>query len=593
MTDTVNVGAAANDGTGDNLRVGGQALNAAIQAIVNNSIPAGTITNSMLSDGSVSTAKVIDKAITNAKLADMAEATFKMRAAGAGTGVSIDGTAMQALQALSTAPSYATRAEIKALDTTKVGSVELRELGREGSFIWRSGDYSTNVAADTAEGIYIKADAIAASSGAWVRAYSGRVLGTWFGMVADWNGTTGTDSSPGVTAALATGRPVIVPKGRYRLNSTTAISGTGQSLFCEPGTVMNYLGTGAAMTLTGNYHQVVLGELTAQNGTNVIRFWDFNYSRVFAEAVGVCSGAPVYHDEALQTGSAGNSIFDILNLSAGSCPYGYQIEANATHTLEGNLFRAKVIFSATTASVKIGTSGRKKVRWNRFDIAPDAQGITPILVECFDDQNHIYLHEWQGVPAGTHVRFNTGTVGNFLTAGPGVQGKLNIVDNGSNCAIYPGDGQRYVFQQGAAKFSLDDNSVGMRFETGGAHQFFAGGTEKLRISAAGFTRPDVNLPAFLPAAWASIAISGGTPSLQAGGNVASITDNGPGDFTLNFTSAMPDTNYAVFGTCMYTGDSQTVTVIPGGKATGSVRVYTAPQGGAAADVTQFYIMVMR
>jgi hypothetical protein len=28
-------------------------------------------------------------------------------------------------------------------------------------------------------------------------------------------------------------------------------------------------------------------------------------------------------------------------------------------------------------------------------------------------------------------------------------------------------------------------------------------------------------------------------------NVASITDNGTGDYTVNFTTAMPDVNYAV------------------------------------------------
>lgn len=37
----------------------------------------------------------------------------------------------------------------------------------------------------------------------------------------------------------------------------------------------------------------------------------------------------------------------------------------------------------------------------------------------------------------------------------------------------------------------------------------------------------------------------GTPAIRASGNVASITDNGPGDFTVNFTTAMPDANYAV------------------------------------------------
>ena len=35
----------------------------------------------------------------------------------------------------------------------------------------------------------------------------------------------------------------------------------------------------------------------------------------------------------------------------------------------------------------------------------------------------------------------------------------------------------------------------------------------------------------------------GTPSISASGNVSSITDNGTGDFGINFTTAMPDANY--------------------------------------------------
>ena len=36
----------------------------------------------------------------------------------------------------------------------------------------------------------------------------------------------------------------------------------------------------------------------------------------------------------------------------------------------------------------------------------------------------------------------------------------------------------------------------------------------------------------------------GTVAIRAAGNVSSITDNGTGDYTVNFTTAMPDANYA-------------------------------------------------
>ena len=38
----------------------------------------------------------------------------------------------------------------------------------------------------------------------------------------------------------------------------------------------------------------------------------------------------------------------------------------------------------------------------------------------------------------------------------------------------------------------------------------------------------------------------GTPAIRASGNVSSLTDNGVGNYTINFTTAMPDANYAPF-----------------------------------------------
>ena len=39
----------------------------------------------------------------------------------------------------------------------------------------------------------------------------------------------------------------------------------------------------------------------------------------------------------------------------------------------------------------------------------------------------------------------------------------------------------------------------------------------------------------------------GTVAIRASGNVSSITDNGTGDYTVNFTNAMPDANYSFSG----------------------------------------------
>ena len=45
----------------------------------------------------------------------------------------------------------------------------------------------------------------------------------------------------------------------------------------------------------------------------------------------------------------------------------------------------------------------------------------------------------------------------------------------------------------------------------------------------------------------------GTVAIRASGNVSSITDNGVGDYTVNFTTAMPDANFSLVGTAALNG----------------------------------------
>jgi hypothetical protein len=47
-------------------------------------------------------------------------------------------------------------------------------------------------------------------------------------------------------------------------------------------------------------------------------------------------------------------------------------------------------------------------------------------------------------------------------------------------------------------------------------------------------------------AWVQFA-GGASPSINGSFNVSSITRNGTGDYTINFTTALPDINYAVAG----------------------------------------------
>jgi hypothetical protein len=56
----------------------------------------------------------------------------------------------------------------------------------------------------------------------------------------------------------------------------------------------------------------------------------------------------------------------------------------------------------------------------------------------------------------------------------------------------------------------------------------------------------------------------GTVAIRASYNVSSITDNGTGDYTINFTNALADTNYSVAGTAALVGGTGRYISAPNG-----------------------------
>ena len=81
-----------------------------------------------------------------------------------------------------------------------------------------------------------------------------------------------------------------------------------------------------------------------------------------------------------------------------------------------------------------------------------------------------------------------------------------------------------------------------------------------------------------------------TVAIRAAYNVSSITDNGVGDYTVNFTTAMPDANYCVNGTSSDTPTLNTVMAVQHNAiTTTSVRVVTfaTPDNTVRDRVAQF------
>jgi hypothetical protein len=80
----------------------------------------------------------------------------------------------------------------------------------------------------------------------------------------------------------------------------------------------------------------------------------------------------------------------------------------------------------------------------------------------------------------------------------------------------------------------------------------------------------------------------GTVAIRAAGNVTSITDNGTGLYTLNFTTALPDANYAVTtGVDSYSGSAVSTRAAQGvvlsSFSTTSVQVFTGATSAISLD----------
>lgn len=84
----------------------------------------------------------------------------------------------------------------------------------------------------------------------------------------------------------------------------------------------------------------------------------------------------------------------------------------------------------------------------------------------------------------------------------------------------------------------------------------------------------------------------GTPATRASGNVSSITDNGVGDYTINFIIAMPSANYCITG---YAGRSSVGVILTGdsygGNTLMNANIQTRLLGGSVDKVDADFVSI--
>ena len=179
-----------------------------------------------------------------------------------------------------------------------------------------------------------------------------------------------------------------------------------------------------------------------------------------------------------------------------------------------------------------------------------------------------------------------GKVGIGTTA-PGTSLEINTASTVEGVRIRRFSGAYY------SELRQTDNPEGLAFLVGDGSTV----AERMRITGTGVLRFNSGYgsvaTAFGCRAWVNFNAQG-TPSIRSSGNVTSVTKQSTGNYTINFTTAMPDTNYSVVG-----GKSNisATHILPGvnlyadSAASSVMQVYES--NGSFADSAQNFVAVFR
>jgi len=99
-------------------------------------------------------------------------------------------------------------------------------------------------------------------------------------------------------------------------------------------------------------------------------------------------------------------------------------------------------------------------------------------------------------------------------------------------------------------------------------------------------------PSYSARAWVNFNGTG-TVAIRASGNVTSITDNGTGNYTVNFTAAMPDINYTAAYSSGQNSAGQYCVTNSSTQTTSALQVLNSNFGAALVDNANMFVSVFR
>ena len=202
----------------------------------------------------------------------------------------------------------------------------------------------------------------------------------------------------------------------------------------------------------------------------------------------------------------------------------------SNYTVASNILTFSPAPSAGTNNIYV-----RYLSTNLITIAPQQGSVFP---SSLSTPNALYWDTSGNVGVGTSSPTTTLTV-----SGTNNANTLYAIDL-NNTPDVAGNGAGIRFNQ-AGNLT---NYIRSFFTGGGWGLSFGSTSDIARITSSGNLQFNSGYGSVATAygcrAWVNFNGTG-TVAIRGSGNVTSITDNGVGDYTLNITTALPDTNYAV------------------------------------------------
>jgi hypothetical protein len=280
-----------------------------------------------------------------------------------------------------------------------------------------------------------------------------------------------------------------------------------QNNLADAVTVKNTTGTGVAVPAGGK-------QFVFNDGTNVVEA----SSSVINLATQVTGTLPVANGGTGQTTAQ-----TAINALAGATTSGQYLRGNGTNVVMSAIQAGDVptLNQSTTGNAATATA---------LQTARTIGGVS------FNGTANINL---PGVnTAGNQNTSGTAAVGTAVTVTTSATSSAFKVPFANTTASTTGN--YGLLQDSTATFTYNPSTNTLVAGT------FSGALSGNASTATALTTASGSAPSYSVRAWVNFNGSG-TPSIRGSANVSSITDNSPANFTVNFSTSMPDANYAVTG----------------------------------------------